>query len=558
MIQRNLNRVVAAGVFLTSAIVYFLTLSPTVVMWDVGEFIAAAKMLQVPHPPGSPLFLLGARVAMMIPISADMAVRAHAFSAILSALGIMFTYLVTVRMIEEFRGKPADTLDRIVVYGAGVIGALSLAFGTTYWGNSIEAEVYGASMFFLTIVMWLATRWLDHAEDPRNEKYILIIAYLIGLSLGVHLLALLAIFPVLMIIYFHKYEVTAASFVKFGIIASLTFFVAYPGIVKWLPGMMDGDFAGYRSEIVAYIPWILLALVCYGVYTSYKKHQRTLHIALVSIVLIFLGYTTYTSVIIRSNEHPPMNENDPSNLARLTSYLNREQYGNAPLFMPRRYSQEPHQQGIYTNYSSDMDFLWRYQLDHMFFRYLFWNYIGAAGDTQDSGVSWKPTWGIPFLIGLFGIYYQFRNQLEDGSGLPRRCSSPWVRCWRSTRTSRSRSPANVTTSTWGRSSSSPSGSAWGSWGSSISSGQKIGSRSAGALVAYGVLGLALLAVPVPADREQLSQHRPFRQLSWPGTTPTTSFSPARRTRSCSPTATTTRSRSGTSRMWRASGATCGS
>lgn len=109
-----------------------------------------------------------------------------------------------------------------------------------------------------------------------------------------------------------------------------------------------------------------------------------------------------------------MNENDPRDLAHLTSYLGREQYGNAPLFMPRRYSQEPHQQGIYTNYSSDMDFLVRYQLDHMFFRYLFWNYIGAAGDTQDSGVSAAQTWAIPFLIGLIGLYYQLKKDWKMG------------------------------------------------------------------------------------------------------------------------------------------------
>jgi len=300
------------------------------------------------------------------------------------------------------------------VYGAAAIGAFSLAFGTTYWDNSIEAEVYGASMFFLTGVLWLALRWLDKADEEGNEKYLLLIAYMIGLSLGVHLLSLLAIFLVLMIIYFRKYEVTFNSFAVFTGIALVVFGVVYPGIVKELPGMMDGEWAGKKSEVIQYIPWIIIAFVCYGVYTSYKKRQKMLHLALSCIVLIFLGYTTYTSVIIRSNAHPPMNENDPSNLARLTSYLGREQYGNAPLFMPRRYSNEPHQQGIYTNYSSDMDFLVRYQVNHMFVRYLLWNYIGAAGPEQDSGVSWKDTWGIPFLIGLLGLYFHFKKDWKMG------------------------------------------------------------------------------------------------------------------------------------------------
>lgn len=414
MDHKKVNRIVAAVVFATALVTYFLTLAPTVVFWDVGEFIAAAQMMQVPHPPGSPLFLLLTRIAMMIPFAADPAVRAHALSAMLSALAIGFVYLIIVRTIINFRGLPQTLADKVTLYGASAIGALSLAFTSTYWDNSIEAEVYGASMFFLTAVIWLAMRWLDRADEEGNEKYIILIAYLIGLSLGVHLLSLLAIFPVLMIIYFRKYEFSINSFAKFSVVAVVIFFVVYPGIVKYLPGMMDGEFNGKKSELIAYMPWLIIAAACYGVYISYEKKQRMVHIALLSMVLILLGYTTYTQVIVRSNAHPPMNENDPSNLARLTSYLGREQYGQAPLFFPRRYSQEAHQQGIYTNYTSDTDFMIRYQLDHMFFRYIGWNYIGQAGDYQDAGVDWKDTLAIPFLIGLLGLYYQFRKDWKMG------------------------------------------------------------------------------------------------------------------------------------------------
>ncbi|MBP1655799.1 MAG: hypothetical protein H6Q31_400 [Bacteroidetes bacterium] len=414
MTNATINRIIAALVFVLTFAVYLITLAPTVVFWDVGEFIAAAKMMQVPHPPGSPLFLLVTRVAMMIPVAADMAVRAHMLSALFSAIAIVFLYLIAVRVIVSFRGRPESLLDRVTVYGAAAIGALALAFSTSYWANSIEAEVYGASMFFLSAILWLATRWLDHSDVPGNEKYMLLIAYLIGLSLGVHLLALLAIFPVLMIVYFKKYEFTLASFVKFWLIAVAVFFVVYPGIVKFLPGMMDGDFMGRRSNLIAYVPWVIIAAVCYGVYTSYKKKQKLLHFSLLAMLLILIGYTTYVQVIIRSNANPPMNENDPSNLARLTAYLGREQYGDAPLFMPRRYSQEPHQQGIYTNYSSEWDFLFRYQLNHMFVRYLSWNFIGAAGDEQDSGVDWNVTFGIPFFLGLFGLYSHFKRDWKMG------------------------------------------------------------------------------------------------------------------------------------------------
>jgi hypothetical protein len=409
MTNRAINRIVAALVFVASFGVYLLTLAPTVVFWDVGEFIAAAKMMQVPHPPGSPLFLLLTRAAMMVPVAADMAVRAHMLSALLSALGILFGYLATVKMVELFRGTPSDLLDRITVYGSSAIGALALAYSTSYWGNSIEAEVYGASMLFLTAILWLILRWRERSEVPGNEKYLLLIAYLIGLSLGVHLLALLAIFPVLMIIYFRKFEVTLSTFMVFGIIAVGVFIVVYPGIVKYLPGMMDGDFMGKKSVVMEYLPWLIIAAIAYGVYSTYQKRQKLLHLGLLSMLLIIIGYTTYVQVVIRSNANPPMNENEPSNLARLTAYLGREQYGDAPLFMPRRYSQEPHQQEIYTKYSSDYDFMFRYQLNHMFFRYLFWNFIGSEGDAQDSGVSWRSTFGIPFFIGLLGMLAHFRR-----------------------------------------------------------------------------------------------------------------------------------------------------
>jgi len=114
-----------------------------------------------------------------------------------------------------------------------------------------------------------------------------------------------------MIIYFKKYEVNASTFIRFGIISVVVFFVVYPGIVKWLPGMMDGEFAGSKSVLIAWVPWLIVAAVCYGAYASYHRRQKMLHLALLSIMLILLGYTTYISVLIRSNANPPMNENDP-------------------------------------------------------------------------------------------------------------------------------------------------------------------------------------------------------------------------------------------------------
>ncbi len=411
----RLNRIVAGIVFAVALTFYLLTLSPTVVFWDVGEFIAAAKLLQVPHPPGSPLFLLAARIMMMIPYAADQAVRAHAFSAVLSALAIGFFYLIIVELFQQFRKAPENLSGKVAYYASAAIGAWSLAFIATYWDNSIEAEVYGASMFFVTVILWLAMRWNDKAEEPHNEKYLLMISYLIGLSLGVHLLSILVVIPILMMIYFRRYELTLRSAVYFSLSALAIFFVLYPGLVKVLPGLMDGEFEGTHSALIAWIPWLIIVLLIYGAYRAYANRQKMVHIALLSSVLILLGYSTYVMVIIRANADLPMDENNPNNLERLTSYLSREQYGNQPLFLPRRWSQEPHQQGIYKNYTSEMDYLVRYQLNHMFFRYIGWNYVGAAGDVQDSGVDASQTWAIPLLLSLFGLYYQLRKHWKFGA-----------------------------------------------------------------------------------------------------------------------------------------------
>ncbi|MDH4070416.1 MAG: DUF2723 domain-containing protein, partial [Ignavibacteria bacterium] len=413
MTHQTINRVLAGTVFGVSLLTYLLTLAPTVVFWDVGEFIAASYMLQVPHPPGSPLFLLMTRIAMMFPVASDLAVRAHAFSALCSALGVMFLYLVTVRVILDFRGLPTSLADKVTLYGASLIGAFSLTFSTTYWFNSVEAEVYGVSMLFLTVIMWLAMRWYERADSPGNEKYLILIAYLMGLSLGVHLLALLVIFPVAMIVYFRKFEITGTSFLAFLAIALTGFGLVYPGIVKMLPGMLDGSFMGVTDENLKYIPLLLTAAALYGVYHFHKKKNRAIHTALVAIVLILIGYTTYTTVLIRSNTDVPMNENDPSDLSRLTSYLNREQYGDID-FWPRRWSMEAHQQRIYTDYSSEWDYLFRYQLGHMFVRYLGWNYIGQESDRQDAGIQWRGTFGIPLLMGLIGAWYIFKRDPKMG------------------------------------------------------------------------------------------------------------------------------------------------
>jgi hypothetical protein len=414
MEHTKLNKLVAGFVFLISIFVYIKTLSDTVVFWDVGEFIAAAYLLQVPHPPGSPLFLMVGKLFSMLPIAKDLAVRVHLISALCSALTSLFLYLSLVKLIILWKERTDDVWNKITIYSGAAIGALSLTFSPTFWFNAVEAEVYGAAMFFIGFITWLSLRWNERADTTGHQKYVFIIAYMIGLSLGVHLLALMAIFPFLIIVFFRRYKFSVRNYIIFGVVAVIIFGVVYPGIVKMLPNMLDGEYAiggGAESKSIIWtlIPIAAILFAAYGVYYSIQRKNEMLNLASLSFLLIILGYSTYAMVIIRANAvNLPMNENDPSTLKKLVSYLNREQYGDAPL-LKRRWSQEPQHQGMYTKYKSESDFVMKYQMDHMFVRYFLWQYAGREGDFQDAGVNWKQLWGIPLIIGLFGIYYHFKK-----------------------------------------------------------------------------------------------------------------------------------------------------
>jgi hypothetical protein len=406
MEHKRLNRIVAWGVFLASLVTYMATLSPTVAFWDVGEFCAAAFSLQVPHPPGAPLFLLLGRLASMVPLVTDVAARMHIISGFASALTCALLYLLSIRFIAMWRGLPATTYDRIVVYGSAVVGSLSLTFSPTFWSSAVEAEVYGMSMLFVSGILWLAALWYERADETRGDLSLLLIAYIVGLAAGVHFMAILVLFPVMLFYYFKFHEVSILSLLKFGVTALIVFGIVYPGIVRALPSMLGGKFAGIESDFIVFIPFLLVGTALYGVYYSIKKQSRLLNIALLSVLFVVLGFSTYTLVYVRANATPPMNQNDPSTMARFVSYLNREMYGAEPI-VDRRWNKEPVHQAAAAKYTSDFDYFWKYQVVHMYLRYLGWNYVGSEGDWKDAGVDWKKLYGIPLFLGLLGAFYHW-------------------------------------------------------------------------------------------------------------------------------------------------------
>lgn len=430
-LTKHLNRILAASVLLITFTVYWLTLSPTVVFWDVGEYLASAFLLQVPHPPGAPLLLLVGHVFSLIPFSTDPAYRMHLVSALSGAIVATFLYLVSVKVFKRIRGTPESAADLMAVYGSSVIGALSLAFSFSFWNNSIEFEAKGTAMFFVAFILWLAMRWSERAEEPHNEKYLLLIAYLAGLCIGVRPLAVLTIFPVGLIIYVTKYRFERRSFLLAGVVSLLALAAVYPGIVQFLPSLLDGEFQGLHSDLFTFIPYLLIGAAAYGVYRTVRTGQKVLHIACLAFLFVVLGYTTYIGVLMRANvDNLPINENRPNGITGFVSYISREQYGETPLLkgqswdneqqafveklFPRRWSQEPMHEPTRVNYTSDADFLWRYQINHMYIRFLLRNFVGPDGYAQDDGVKASGTLAIPFLLGLLGLFYHIKKQWKTG------------------------------------------------------------------------------------------------------------------------------------------------
>ena len=408
MTHRALNRFLAVLLFIGAELLYFRTMAPTLSFWDCGEFIATAFTLGVPHPPGAPLFLLIGRVFSMIPFFSDTGARVNLVSTLASSATVMLTYLATVRLIVLYRKSDPDnwdTAEKISAYGSAVIAALALGFSDSFWFNAVETEVYALSSFFTAMVLWSMLRWYEEYPNPGHERWLLLVMYLFGLSIGVHLLCLLAVFAAAMIYYFRRYDVTAKSFAMLIAVSSALFLLLYQVVIKGLPVLFQ------------YVSWwgvlLLFALLAYGVWYTDRRRFTIANTVIVSLLLIILGYTSYGMIYVRSQAGPPINENNPSSPETFYSYLNREQYGEMPLW-PRRWSPEPVHQYFYQQYGSDLDFFLSYQLNRMYLRYFGWQFIGREHDIEGAGVDWSVLWGLPFLAGLGGAVAHFRRQWKMG------------------------------------------------------------------------------------------------------------------------------------------------
>ncbi|MGB4292076.1 MAG: DUF2723 domain-containing protein [Bacteroidales bacterium] len=384
-----INNTTGWVVFAVAATTYLMTIEPTASLWDCGEFIASAFKLEVGHPPGNPVFMVIAKFFTLFAGGdvTKVAVMVNAMSAIASAFTILFLFWTITHLARKILIKnPEDySTGRIIaIMAAGIVGAVAYTFSDSFWFSAVEGEVYALSSFFTAVVFWAILKWENCADEEYSERWIILIAFLMGLSIGVHLLNLLTVPGIVLVYYFRKYKFSWRGFVistliSFLILALLLYGII-PGIVK-LAAKFDLFFvntlglpinsgmltlavltaimfvlairatllSSEKKQITilavsalflsgiwiisdsAVLNIILLAIVAYFVWHSAGKNLKLLNSILTVIAVILIGYSSTAIIVIRSSANPPLDENNPENPFNLLYFLNREQYGSRPL-----------------------------------------------------------------------------------------------------------------------------------------------------------------------------------------------------------------------------------
>ncbi len=450
---QKLNNVLGWFTFLIAATVYLMTAEPTASWWDCGEYIATAFKLQVGHPPGAPTFQLFGRIFTLFAFGdvTKVAFMINAMSAIVSALSILFLFWSITLLGRKIMVKDGEmTMPKMIaIFGSGFVGALAYTFSDSFWFSAVEGEVYASSSFFTALVFWVILKWESLSHEKHSFRWIILISFLIGISIGVHLLNLLAIPAIVFVYYFKNYKTTRKGNIISFLIAFVMLATILWGIVPWIVDLAGGFEVFFINKIglpfnsgtIIYFV-LLLAGIILGIRYTTRKKKVVLNTIFVALVFILVGYSSFFILVIRANADTPINENNPKDAIGLLSYLNREQYGDNPLvygqyynarpngskegstkyikgkdkyeavgsnfsytyaskdctILPRMYSNDEGRQhptmykvwaGIHGDrtptFGENIKFFFRYQLGHMYFRYFMWNFVGRQNDIQGHG-----------------------------------------------------------------------------------------------------------------------------------------------------------------------------
>ncbi|MXV49371.1 DUF2723 domain-containing protein [Pedobacter sp. HMF7647] len=438
-------------------IVYFKTMQQSVSFWDCGEFISAAYRQQVGHQPGAPLFIMIAKMFSLLASNPNMVAFWVNLSAVMaSAATIMFLFwTITALALKYFKSKSSELSNEqfVLILAAGTIGAVAYTFSDSFWFSAVEAEVYALSALFTAITFWAALKWDATAENPTSNKWLVFIAFMVGLSIGVHLLSLLAIPTIVLLIYFKKYQkitfkgvalalligVAILGFVQYGIIQYLVYFASRVDLL-----FVNDLGIGFGYGAGVFLIVVISGLV-WGILYSIKKGKANLNLGLLCLSFLLLGYSSYTMILIRANAKTFVNVSNPDNMMSLFGYLSREQYADKPLIygqyfdanptslengaptyrkgkekyeisghkfsrdydhnslLPRIYSDKPEHIAFYRSwlglnendkptFNDNIRFLSNYQLGYMYWRYFFWNFAGRQDDNQGDGSNRFGNW----------------------------------------------------------------------------------------------------------------------------------------------------------------------
>ena len=344
MTFKKLNNLTGWLAGLIATIVYFLTLEPTVSWWDCGEYISTAYKLQVGHPPGAPLFQMIGRFFSLFAGGdvTKVAMMVNVMSALCSGLTIVFlfwTITMLARKVWMKDGEDAPWVNKIGVLLAGFVGAVAYTFTESFWFNAVEGEVYAMSSFFTAVTFWAILKWEQVADDPKSNRWIIFIAFLIGLSIGVHLLNLLCVPAFVYVVYFKKWKKTSfwgfvvAGLVSVALLWFLNMFLV-PQTVN-LASKFELFFVNtlhtpFNVGTIVYFV-LIFGLIAWGLIATTKRKKVVWNTALLSLLFIFIGYSSFFMLVIRANTNTPINENEPKDAPSMLSYLLREQYGSWPL-----------------------------------------------------------------------------------------------------------------------------------------------------------------------------------------------------------------------------------
>ncbi len=350
---KKTNNITGWIVAIIACFVYISTREASASFWDCGEFISCAYKLQVPHPPGAPFYLLLTRLVIILTGAGPDAAAgsANLLSAISSGMTILFLFWTITHFAKKLMVKKEQDITGeklIAIMAAGVVGALAFTFSDSFWFSAVEGEVYALSSLFTALIFWAALKWESQAHEPHADRWIVFIAFMIGLSIGVHLLCILTIPAITMLYYFKKYNATRKGAFWIFILSCIITGVIQVVVIQYtvrIAGFFDVLFVNgfglpFNSGAYFFLA-LLIVLIIVGLRYSHKRSRYFLHLALLCFSFMLIGYSTYFTTLIRANANPSINMNDVDDPQALVSYLDRSQYGSHPLLYGQYFTARP-------------------------------------------------------------------------------------------------------------------------------------------------------------------------------------------------------------------------